>query len=179
MLRQVHRGYPGSSAENVFAVNAAVFRVLEKRVSFPFPEDTPLEDVLKHLKQSTRGPDGKSINIYVDPIGLQESDKTMTSTVRNIDLENVPVRVGLRACLQQLDLAYFIRDGILIISSAESEERFPHWSIDYSGPYAVVSQCLLALLAAGFGALAAGKMWSSRGTAHATPSRPAAVTGSR
>ena len=72
-----------------------------------FNEDTPLEDVLKYIKQATQEPDiSRGIPIYVDPIGLQEAEKSMTSTVRNIDLEGVPLKVTLKLLLNQLDLTY-------------------------------------------------------------------------
>ena len=41
-----------------------------------FENETPLEDVLKYVKQAHQGPafpDG--IPIYVDPIGLQEAEQ--------------------------------------------------------------------------------------------------------
>ena len=48
----------------------------------PFPNETPLEDVIKYIRASTKSPafpDG--IPIYVDPLGLTEADKTMASPV--------------------------------------------------------------------------------------------------
>ena len=51
-----------------------------------FPNETPLEDVIKYVRTSTTSPafpDG--IPIYVDPLGLQEAEKTTASTV-TIDL---------------------------------------------------------------------------------------------
>ena len=49
----------------------------------------------------------------------------MTSTVRNMDLEGVPLRRTLQLLLKQLDLIYFVEDGILYItSSADSEDRW-------------------------------------------------------
>ena len=91
-------------------------RILEKLgepVAMSFNEDTPLEDVLKYVKQTTKAaafPDG--IPIYVDPLGLQEAEKSMTSTVRNIDLQGVPLKVTLKLLLNQLDLTYKVKDGL-------------------------------------------------------------------
>ena len=48
-----------------------------------FPNETPLEDVLKYIKQATQGPNDAGIPIYVDPQGLQEADKTLTSPIRS------------------------------------------------------------------------------------------------
>ena len=72
-----------------------------------------------------RGSDGNSIPIYVDPIGLQEAERTMASTVL-IDLEGVELKTNFCLRLKQLGLAYSIRDGLLQITS---EEMRSHQSI--------------------------------------------------
>ena len=51
-----------------------------------FANETPLEDVLKYIKSATAGPHDTGIPIYVDPIGLQEAERTLNSAVQ-IDLE--------------------------------------------------------------------------------------------
>ena len=48
--------------------------------------------------------------IYVDPVGLMEAQKSMTSTMRGLDVERVPLRTTLRLMLGQLDLAYVVED---------------------------------------------------------------------
>ena len=93
-----------------------VLAELGKPLLMSFKEETPLEDVLKYIKQSTTGaafPNG--LPLYVDPIGLSEADKTSNSTVRNVDLEGVPLKTTLRLVLEQLDLTYVVRDGLLTI----------------------------------------------------------------
>ena len=158
-------GFPTSS-DGVAAANARIWDTLQRPVPMPFPEDTPLEDVLKHIQASTRATDGKVIAIYIDPIGLQEAEKSMTSTVRNIDLEGVPLKTSLRLCLDQLDLRYRIRDGMVFITSKESAE-----SVDtpiYQDPFLIAGHCVLALLAAGFGGTVA-PLFCVRSAAHAAP----------
>jgi RNA polymerase sigma factor (sigma-70 family) len=93
---------------------------LDEPISMSFNEDTPLEDVLKYIKQATTSKTYSGIPIYVDPLGLQEAEKSMTSTVRNMDLEGVPLRRTLQLMLKQIDLAYFVEDGLLYITSEES-----------------------------------------------------------
>jgi hypothetical protein len=141
-------GFPTSSA-GIASANARIWEALDRPVPLPFPDETPLEDVLKSIQAATCGPDGKRIPIYVDPIGLQEAEKTMTSTVY-IDLEGVPIKTSLRLCLKQLDLVYSIRDGLLLITSAESAG-----TPVYEDPFLIVGHCLLALFAAVLGSLAA------------------------
>ena len=95
-----------------------VLAKLDEPISMSFNEDTPLEDVLKYIKQATTTKTYAGIPIYVDPIGLQEAEKSMTSTVRNMDLEGIPLRRTLQLLLKQLDLIYFVEDGMLYITSS-------------------------------------------------------------
>ena len=97
----------------------AILAKLEKPLSLNFPDETPLEDVLKYIKNASQGPNDIGIPIYVDPIGLQEAEKTMTSTI-SIDLEGIPLRRTLQLMLKQIGLAYFVDDGLLVITSGDS-----------------------------------------------------------
>jgi RNA polymerase sigma factor (sigma-70 family) len=99
-----------------------ILEKLEGKVALSFPNETPLEDVLKYIRTATADPGGQGIPVYVDPIGLQEAGKTLASTV-SIDLEGVPLRTGLRLILKQLDLAYVVNDGLLTITSKESVDH--------------------------------------------------------
>ena len=89
---------------------------LEEPVTMAFVQETPLEDVLKYIKKATQGSSPNGIPIYIDPRGLQEAEKTLASPV-TIDLEGVPLNTSLRLLLKQVDLAYCVRNGVLIISS--------------------------------------------------------------
>jgi hypothetical protein len=142
-------GFPTSS-DGVAAANARIWETLDRPIPMRFLDDTPLEDVLKYVRGATIGQSGKGISIYIDPIGLQEAEKSMTSTIRNIDLDDVPLKTSLRLCLDQLDMTYRIRDGMLFITSKESEV-----TPVYQDPFLIVGHCVLALLAAAFGAIVA------------------------
>jgi len=90
---------------------------LGKLVDMPFKVDTPLSDVIDYVRRSTSGPAfPEGIPIYVDPVGLQEADKTMASTV-SIDLRGVALRTTLGLLLKQIGLVYRVRDGLLTIHS--------------------------------------------------------------
>jgi RNA polymerase sigma factor (sigma-70 family) len=102
--------------------NAAILKKLDEPVSLHFPNETPLGDVLKRIKEASKPTDGKPIPVYVDPTGLQEAEKTMESPVV-IDLEDVPLRFSLRLALKQLGLAYCVRDGVVIISSVNGIQQ--------------------------------------------------------
>jgi RNA polymerase sigma factor (sigma-70 family) len=98
--------------------NEAILKKLEEPIAMSFARETPLEDVLKYIKSATAKPGGSPIPIYVDPVGLQQLDRTPTSTI-SIDLEGAPLKTSLRFILKQLGLAYCVRDGVLIISSPQ------------------------------------------------------------
>jgi hypothetical protein len=98
--------------------NKALLERLEEPLSMSFPDDTPLDDVIKYIKATTAKTGQTPLPIYVDPKGLQEADKTMQSPV-TLDLDGVPLKTTLRLLLKQLGLAYCVRDGVVIISSVQ------------------------------------------------------------
>ena len=100
----------------------AILAKLDEPISMSFANETPLEDLLKYIKQATTGPNFSGIPIYVDPLGLQEAEKTLASTVQ-LDLEGIPLRRSLQLALSQLRLGYYVDDGILVITSQESGEQ--------------------------------------------------------
>ncbi len=114
-------GHGNKDGRGKDARSQLVLAKLDEPVSMSFKEDTPLEDVLKYVKQATTTKTYGGIPIYVDPRGLQEAEKSMTSTVRNMELESIPLRRTLQLLLNQLDLMYFVDDGILYITSKESK----------------------------------------------------------
>jgi hypothetical protein len=93
-----------------------ILQKLEEPIAMSFPNETPLDDVLKYIKQATKTPTFSGIPIYVDPEGLQEVKQSMTSTIK-FDQEHVPLKRTLRLILNQLDLSYMVKDGLLMIDS--------------------------------------------------------------
>jgi RNA polymerase sigma factor (sigma-70 family) len=102
-----------------------ILQKLEEPVSMSFANETPLDDVLKYIRQATTTKEFPGIPIYADPVGLQEAERSLQSTIQ-IDLEGIPLRRTLQLILTQLGLAYFVDDGILVITSAGSaDDRLP------------------------------------------------------
>jgi hypothetical protein len=132
------------SSKGVAVANDRILKALDRPVAMHFPEETPFEDVVKHVTVATKGPDGSALPIYVDPIGMQEAEKSMTSVVR-LDLEGVPLKTTLDLCLKQLGLGYIVRDGVLVITSLESTSPV------YEDPFLIGGHCVLAILAAALG----------------------------
>jgi hypothetical protein len=132
--------------------NAHILKLLKQHIPMRFPTKTPLDALLMHVKEVTSALDGKGIPVVVDPIGLQEAEQSMTSTVI-FDVEDVPLQTSLHICLQQLGLAYRVKDGYLWIScdSEWESELLP----SAENPFVIVGHSLLALVAAALGGIAA------------------------
>jgi RNA polymerase sigma factor (sigma-70 family) len=123
-------GKPVAAAERPLAYvenqprSKAIRAKLEMPIALKYPNETPLERVLSDLARATQGPNDTGIPIYVDPVGLNEAEKTMTSPVV-IDVEGVPLKNTLPRLLAPLGLAYCVCDGLVIISNIEDiDERF-------------------------------------------------------
>jgi hypothetical protein len=143
---------------NAAFTNAWIRQVLERPIPMRYRAETPLEDILKAIQAASRDSNDRTLSIYVNPIGLQEAEKTMASPI-SIDLEGVPLRTTLYLMLNQLDLGYQIQDGMIYISSHRGDDVRPFddvlpFTVGLD-PYLSVGHCLLALLAAGLGAMLA------------------------
>ena len=55
----------------------AMFKKLEEPIAMSFADETPLEDVLKYIRQATATETYQGIPIYVDPKGLKEAEATL------------------------------------------------------------------------------------------------------
>jgi hypothetical protein len=95
---------------------------LEQPLDLKLAGELPLARVLWQVKNATRGPDDPGISICVDRQGLDAADRSMNSLVESRALAGVPLRTTLRILLDQLDLAWYIADGRLMIGDAESIE---------------------------------------------------------
>jgi hypothetical protein len=126
-----------------------IIEALERPVDMAFPHETPIDDVLRYIRDSTRGLDGWEIPIYVEPVGLEEAEKTISSPIV-INLKGVPLKATLSLLLEQLGLEYRIEGGVLRITSQTADDKPAECD-----SFLAVGHCLLALLAAGAGALVA------------------------
>ena len=138
-------GFPDASERNNVR-SASILKLLEQPIPMHFPVWTPLEDILKHIRAETIAldPKGRGIPIYVDPSGLDAVERTMASKVL-IDVEGIALKNSLWRCLNQLDLAFAVRDGFLMITAVG--QALPA----YEDPFLIVGHCLLALIAGALG----------------------------
>ncbi len=96
-----------------------IWTKLDEPIVMSFAQETPLSDVLKYIQAATTGKkESGGIPVYVDPIALQETEKTIDSPVA-LNLEGVPLKTTLRLALKQLGLAYCVIDGLLYIGTEE------------------------------------------------------------
>jgi serine/threonine protein kinase len=94
-----------------------IVKRLESRITLHFPEYTAFVGVLKFIKSATKkSPNDPGIPIFVDPIGLQELQKSARTAVK-IDVASVPLKDALKQLLGQLGMVYRVKDDVLVISS--------------------------------------------------------------
>jgi hypothetical protein len=143
---------------SVNTANERVLKALDQVIPMRFPHETPLKDVLNYIRATALGPDGSGIPIYVDPVGLNEAEKSETSPVQ-IELEGVPLSTTLRLTLRQIGMMYYVKDGLLEITSDGCYDR-PY---ELEDAYLVVGHCLVDLVAAMLGGLLAPLVAEPRG----------------
>ncbi len=107
-----------AARDKTFATRALLAK-LEENISMSFANETAIEDVLRYIKSATQGPNDIGIRIYVDPLALKELKIDPTTATITMDLEGIPLRTSLRLALKQLNLAYCVKEGMVIISSVE------------------------------------------------------------
>jgi hypothetical protein len=105
------------------AETLAIRAKLREPIALDFTR-TRLSDALKFVKSATVGPNDSGIPIYVDPIGLQEAEKTMNSRV-SIKAKGIPLKTSLKYLLKPLGLTYRVKEGLLTITSESSEGGDP------------------------------------------------------
>jgi hypothetical protein len=85
MLRALRPSWSVSEAPpstaSAAATNAWIRDVLQRPVTLHHPEETSLDDLLKAIQAVVRSQTGRGLSFYVDPIGLQEAEKTLQSSV--------------------------------------------------------------------------------------------------
>jgi hypothetical protein len=96
---------------------------LEQPFPMSFSDRVPLEDMINYIRQRTTSRDNDGIPIFTDLRGLEEAGCSLSSTV-SINLDGVPLKTSLRLMLQQLGLAYIVKDGVLTISSMKRIRKF-------------------------------------------------------
>jgi hypothetical protein len=103
-----------------------IHEALDRPVPLDYGDDDPLDRILKEIKkQTTKNPDlprtPAGIPIYVDPIGLQEAERSLNSPVkRPPSADALLLGEHLRRILDPLGLGYEVKDGFLMITAKDS-----------------------------------------------------------
>ncbi len=103
-----------------------IYNALEVPITLTYADGDPLDVVLKDIKaQTTKNPKlpkiPSGIPIYVDPLGLQEAERSLNSLVkRPPSADTLTLSEHLARVLDSLGLAYQVKDGYLMITSKES-----------------------------------------------------------
>jgi hypothetical protein len=104
-------------------IQEGIFDALDEPIALTYADGAPLDVVLKEIEQKTtktpklpKLPTG--IPIYVDPLGLQEAEKSLNSEVkRPPSADRLTLGEHLKGILDPLGLAYTTKDGFLMITS--------------------------------------------------------------
>jgi hypothetical protein len=105
-----------------------IIDALDLPIALNYADGAPLDDVLKEVKmQTTKNPKlpklPTGIPIYVDPIGLQETERSLNATVmRPPSADALPLGEHLQRILEPMGLWYIVKDGFLMITSKDSED---------------------------------------------------------
>ncbi len=103
-----------------------MYDALGEPVALTYPDGAPLDQVLKDIRmKTTKNPKmpkiPTGIPIYVDPIGLQEAEVSLNSTVkRPPSADALPFGEHLTACPRAAGIGIHVKDGYLMITSKDS-----------------------------------------------------------
>jgi hypothetical protein len=123
LLAQAEPATKPAPAAEVTPRTKAILARLEQPIAIEFPQEWPLNEVLRHIKRSsTKGPDDPGIPIYVEPLGLQRVDKSLLFPV-TISAKAIRAKDALARILNPLGLAYIVKDDVLFISNPEGIRR--------------------------------------------------------
>ena len=141
------------------ADNRRIWIELNKPLSMPFSTITPLEEVIKYITTATIGPGlERGIPIYYELINSSHSEKYIGSPVI-LNLEGVRLKESLRLMLDQLDLIFQVRHGLMTIKpksggSVSSRQNNLH--------FRRVGHHLIALVMGCLGGLATRRIYATR-----------------
>ena len=96
--------------------NQQIEKQLDLLIDAQFPNGVSLADLLKYIKQETTKARPPGIPIYVNPLGLQDAEKSMDFAV-TLSHQQKPVREILTQGLMGSGLSFTVRDGFLMIDS--------------------------------------------------------------
>jgi hypothetical protein len=106
-----------------------IYDALDQPIALTYSDGDHLDDVLKEIKrQTTKNPKlpklPAGIPLYVDPLGLQEAEKSLNSRVtKPQSADKLALGEHLKRILDPLGLAFTTKDGFLMITSKDSHDE--------------------------------------------------------
>lgn len=94
----------------------AVLSAVRSPVRLPSSGTMPLMTLLKNIKTKSPG-----IPIHVDPIGIADA-KTEIDAMVTVSGDKLMVKAHLEHALKPLGLGFFVKDGLLLITSKKNAE---------------------------------------------------------
>ncbi len=108
---------------------SAILKALDRPMELNPGQEVTLKDFFQYVRDVTKSAElPKGLPIYADPSALMEAEKTLASKF-TVELDEIPLKEALRIALQQLDLNYVVKDGLVIIVNVGSD-----WSPDPEHP---------------------------------------------
>jgi hypothetical protein len=118
--------------------NGIISNELDKPLDMPFDKGTTLAGLISHIKCSTGwvlsersytkrisvrqpGPLENGLLIHIDPVAMAETGVTVQAPL-TISSRGVSLRDTLHDVLGPLGLAYYVRNGMLVISTKDDAE---------------------------------------------------------
>ncbi len=95
--------------------NAETLAKLDATISAQLPPETPLQNYLDYLAAAAK------VQFHVDKRALSDSGVGDDNPI-TMDLKDVPAEMVLRLILRELDLAYFLDHGVVIVTTCEMAE---------------------------------------------------------
>ncbi len=101
---------------NLRATNP-VERVLASRVTLQVDDETTVAEFAKMLRERFK------INVLIDSRALDDIGLGSDTPMEGIEVERVELETAINVILEQLDLCFYVRDHILIITTPEEAEN--------------------------------------------------------
>ena len=76
----------------------------------------PLTTLLKNLKAASAGPKNAGLPIFVDPVGLAEAKADLDAQI-TVSADRLMIKEHLDQSLKPLGLDWYVKDGLLMITS--------------------------------------------------------------
>ena len=111
-----YAGLPFWRYSKLPANTKAVLSAARGAVILPLSGPMPLTTLLKNLKAASAGPKNAGLPIFVDPVGLAEAKADLDAQI-TVSADRLMIKEHLDQSLKPLGLDWYVKDGLLMITS--------------------------------------------------------------